>query len=296
MKKKRLFNTIARIGIWFLLSGLGTEAQTPFAWQVSLDTVKQAAFYRITLAPELIAKCRQDLGDLRIRDRDNKFIPYVLKSEQPAPDAYQDVPDPAIRQKDSSNRHSYITLQYQEAYRIDRLQFEIEGPRLYKRHVLLYDKDKVNGWPIAAIDIDPANTSFQIPALKTHGLLLDITNADNAPLVIRKVATAQLDQYLLTYLQPGIGYQLLVGNSSIGVPDYDLKYFVDSLTSNPQELSAGPLQNNSPSVNKRVEPVVKDHSGIILWSIILLVLILLASLSFKLVKATGQKNNGEAPH
>ena len=290
MKKRRLFKNSIRIGIWLLLSGFGGEAQTTFAWRADLDTVKQAAFYRITLSAELIAKCRQDLGDLRIRDRDDKFIPYVLKNEGPAPGIYRGVPAPTIRQKDSSNRHSYITLKYQEAYRIDRLALTIQGPRLYKRHVVLYDNDKVNGWPIASADIDPSNTSLVIAALKTHSLLLDITNADNAPLVISRVATSQLDQYLLTYLQPGRAYQLLVGNPSMGVPDYDLKYFVDSLTSNPRELLAGPLRINSLPVNKSVEPVVKDHSGIVLWSIILLVLILLASLSFKLVKATAQKD------
>ena len=291
MKKKRLFKNSIWIGIWLLLSGFGVDAQTTFAWRADLDTVKQAAFYRIALPAELTAKCRQDLGDLRIRDRDDKFIPYVLKSEQPSPGAYQDVPDPVIRQKDSSNRHSYITLQYQEAYRVDRVELRIQGPRLYKRHVVLYDNDKVNGWPVAVADIDPSNTSLMIPAMKTHSLLLDIANADNSPLVISGAVTAQLEQYLLTYLQPGRAYLLLAGNPSMGAPDYDLKYFVDSLTSHPQELSAGPLEINSLSVNKSAEPVVKDHSGIVLWSIILLVLILLASLSFKLVKATAQKDH-----
>ncbi|HWK06328.1 MAG TPA: hypothetical protein VNS58_21965 [Puia sp.] len=292
MKKKRLFSNIILTGSWVLLSCACGEAQAPFAWHADLDTVKQAAFYRITLPPELIAKCRPDLGDLRIRDRDNKFVPYVLRSVEPGPDAYQDIPDPVIRQKDSSDRHSYITLKYPESYRIDKLTLEIQGPRLYKRRAQLYDNDKINGWPIAAIDIDPVHTSFAIPSLKTHSLLLDITNADNAPLVISRAATAQLDQYLLIYLQPGGAYQLLAGSPSVGPPDYDLKYFVDSLTRDPEGILMGPLQINSLSVSKPGEPAVKDHSGIILWSIILLVLVLLVSLSFKLVKATVKKDKG----
>src|SRR5882762_7420606 len=164
MKKKRLFDKIILTEILVFLSCVGCEAQGRFSWHADLDTIKQAAFYKITLTPEWVAKCRPDLGDLRIRGGDGKFSPYVLKSGGPAADAYQDIPDPVIRQKDSSNQHSYVILQYPEPYRIDKLELTIQGPRLYKRRALVYDNEKVHGSPIAGVDIDPRNTSFRIPS------------------------------------------------------------------------------------------------------------------------------------
>ncbi|MES1249348.1 MAG: hypothetical protein ABUL46_01620 [Chitinophaga rupis] len=292
MKKKRLFDNVLLTGLLVSLSCVGSKAQGPFSWHADLDTIRQAAFYKIPLSPEWVAKCRQDLGDLRILGGDGKFSPYVLRSKEPATDAYTDIPDPVIRQNDSSNQHSYLILQYGGPYRIDKVELIIQEPRLYKRHILVYDNEKDHGWPIAGVDIDPRNTSFRIPSTKTHSLLLDITNADNPPLVISRVATAQLDQYLVTYLQPGITYRLLAGNPQAGPPEYDLKYFVDSLTGDPQELLPGPIQAEGQATGRPVQvKAEKDHSGYILWGIILLVLLLLVSLSLKMVKATAQKDN-----
>lgn len=297
MKTKRWFDKIILAGIWAFLSGACCEAQMPFSWHADLETIQHAAFYKITLTPEWVAKCRQDLADLRIRSGDGKFIPYVLKSGGQASgtggqasDKYLEGPDPAITQKDSGNRHSYIMLQYGEAYRIDKLDLDIRGPQLYKRRMVIYDNEKDKGRPIAETDIDPASASFRLPPVKTHSLLLDITNADNPPLVIRKVATAQLKLFLLTYLQPGVSYQLLTGNPQAGTPDYDLKYFVDSLTRDPQEILPGPLQSENFAGNKPMPAAEKSHSGIILWGIILLVLLLLISLSLKMVKVTAEKD------
>lgn len=292
MQKKQLFDKIMLTGMLVFLSCPGGKAQGLFSWHADLDTIRQAAFYKIPLTPEWVAKCRQDLGDLRIRGEDGRFSPYVLKSGDSAAAAYQEIPDSLIvRQKDSSNRHTYLILEYRESYRIDRLELTIEEPRLYKRRTLVYDNEKEHGWPIAAVDLDPRNTSFKIPSTKTHSLLLDITNADNPPLAISRVAAAQLNQYLLTYLQPGITYQLVAGNPQAGPPDYDLKYFVDSLTRDPLELLPGPIREEGHPASKPVQ--TKDHSGFLLWGIILLVLLLLVSLSLKMVKATAQKDNND---
>jgi hypothetical protein len=335
MKKKRLCNAVVCTGL--LVTGLialpatSCRAQGGFAYRASLDTIKQAAFYRITLQPGLVAKSRVDMADLRIADAENRFIPYVLQRAQPVltrdrsgeplkagasirgfkNGQYLDIPDPLITQKDSSNKHSYITLQYDEAYQIDKLDLHIEGPVLYKRHAGIWDSVSTGEWRVAEITIDPGDTSFSIPSVRTSRLLIDIANEDNVPLHIRKAGTGQLDQYLLTYLQPGGVYHLLTGNSRAVTPDYDLRYFVDSLTKDPQELLAGPLlpmggepgpgaapgsgtMQGSGAAPSKEAVSGKDHSRVILWSIIGLALVLLIFLSFKMMKAIPQKENDES--
>ena len=382
----------------------GQEAQPSFAYRASLDSVRLAGFYKITLQPDLLAKCREDLSDLRIADKEGKFVPYVLKSDLPVftsenftefpilfngerkdsstelviangspgslsalllvmknniaqrtailsgsddrhkwfvirehielqeagsdtsdhyvqaisfpPSNYRffkliledkgllpvnilkagiytrnftsgrylGVPYPALVQKDSSNKHSYITLQYRDHYRIDKLELIVQGPVLYKRQASIYDNGNPGYRAVASIKLSPAGNSFKIPAVRTGSLVLDIANGDNAPLVIQAARTAQLNQYLLAYLQPGYGYSLQGGSPLAVMPEYDLKFFTDSLTRDPQEIASGPLQ---PAVKARgnMPPIAPDRSGILLWGLLALILVLLAFLSFKMVKA-----------
>jgi hypothetical protein len=383
----------------------GQTGQQTFAYRASLDTVKGPGFYKITLPPDLLAKCREDLSDLRIADKDGKFMPYVLKSDLPVfstenftpfpilsderlrdsstevvigngspgsisalllvmkniiayrtailsgsddrkkwfvirehielqeagsdtsdhyvqaitfpPSNYrffklilQDkgllpvnilragvytrnftsgkylgVPYPALSQKDSGNKHSYITLQYRDHYRIDKLDLIIQGPALYKRQAWIYDNGNAGYRQVAAITLSPSGNSFRIPSIRTSRLVLDVANGDNAPLAIQAVRTAQLNQYLLTYLQPGNGYALLGGNALAVMPEYDLKFFTDSLSKDPEEIGSGPLQPVAAVRRNAPPPPTPDHSGIILWGALALVLALLAFLSFKMVKA-----------
>ena len=71
MKRRRLYNgwrafRVGALVICLNLWGLNTEAQVGFMYKATLDTITKDAFYKIELPPALVAKCRVDLGDLRI--------------------------------------------------------------------------------------------------------------------------------------------------------------------------------------------------------------------------------------
>jgi hypothetical protein len=142
---------------------------------------------------------------------------------------------------------------------------------------------------VAEITISPAGTSFAVSPFKTNCLLIDVANEDDSPLVIQAVKSAQLNQYLLTYLQPGDSYCLLGGNMHAVAPDYDLKYFTDSLTRDPQELLSGPMRPESGDIGP-VAPEAKDPSRTLLWVVLGLVLVVLASLSFKMIQSISEKD------
>ncbi|HEX3933568.1 MAG TPA: hypothetical protein VHW43_02745, partial [Puia sp.] len=59
--------------------GIRAGAQGMFTYQAKLDSIAADDFYQIILTPELVAKCRPDLGDLRILGPDKRFVSYVLK-------------------------------------------------------------------------------------------------------------------------------------------------------------------------------------------------------------------------
>jgi hypothetical protein len=279
-----------------------------------LDSVTRAGFYRIILPPQLVAKCRPDLSDLRIYKPDGTTVPYVLRTaiHDRMNAGYLPLPDPVISQKDSSNKHSYYRLQYNDAYRIERLSLIVSNPILYKRTVrIMTAEDSAADKPVTCFSIDPKDTVFLLPAVKTKTLLIDIANGDNAPLVIRKAASAQSGIYLLAYLLAGEGngYELGAGDSIEGPPDYDLHYFTDSLQQHPFDIGLQPVRlraGAAPGQKAHIKQVAGADgpasgvdsgsaagrkSGLLLWSILILILLMLIFVSIKLARAVSQKEN-----
>jgi hypothetical protein len=294
-----------------------TQAQQPSV-TARVDSVNRTGFYRIVLPPQLVANCRPDLSDLRIYKPDGTTVPYVLRTaiHDKMNAGYLPLPDPTISQKDSSNKHSYYRLQYDDAYRIERLSLIVSNPILYKRTVrIMAEEDSTGDKPVTCVSIDPKDTVFLLPAVKAKTLLIDIANGDNAPLVIRRVVSAQSGIYLLAYLLAGEGnrYELGAGDSIEGPPDYDLHYFTDSLQQHPLDIGLQPVRlraGRASGQKARVKEVAGGaasgqdgalaagangasaagrKSGLLLWSILIFILLMLTFVSIKLARAVSQK-------
>jgi hypothetical protein len=293
-----------------------TGAQGVFAYQAGVDSVRADGFYQILLTPELVAKCKPDLSDVRILGPGNRFVSYVLKDSwagKTGEAEWMTIPGAVLTQKDSVNRHTYIFLQFPEAYEIDRLAFMIRDPAFYRREAQVSAEGVHPGEWIGATGITllPGAPMARLPAFRTRRLRIDIDNADNAPLSITEVGCFQLSHCLLAYMKAGVDYRIVAGDARAAVPDYDLKYFTDSLKTAPPKLHLGPVRQtavvNTDKGKQLTAKGVKGagkgvpgagnpgggdggHSGVLLWSILLLVLLLLLYLSLKLARATAQKD------
>jgi len=304
MRKRKRFSSLLlfafAIGIVQPYSRLA--AQGMYTYSANVDTVGRDGFYEIVLTPEVIAKCRPDMGDLRILSSDKKFVSYALKDSQEArnPTAEMALPEGRMVQKDSSDRHSYITITFPEAYAVDWIGFDIRSPVFFKRSLKIVAEDThPNEW-LADADLEPEKKIFRIPTIKTRRLRIIVANADNAPLEISHVHCYQTSRYLVAYLRAGQNYRLYTGNVQAAAPDYDLKYFTDSLKATPPVLFVQSLQR----IGSQDQPVVKmptgsgkepiasgkDHSGLLLWSCLLVVLLFLVYFSVRMAKAIAKKD------
>jgi hypothetical protein len=304
MKRIRLYKWLVPFfgGMFFLCCG--TCAQGVFSCRATLDTVKEDGFYKIVLSPELIAKCRGDLGDLRIAGPGGKSVSYVLKDPSAVAGVqgqWIDLPEGKMQQRDSGNKHSYVVLQYPEAFKIDSLTFTIANPLYYKREARVSAEGTVPGeWALAAdITIDPQHRGFRIPTVKTYRLLIDISNEDNSPLLISEVAARQSARYLLAYLQSGRAYYVLGGNPQATMPRYDLSYFTDSMSRAPRDLSIDSLQYAYNRELPDLEAITTGHMvttghinrpGLLLWVSLFIVLFILIYFSIRMVKSIGKKD------
>lgn len=279
-------------------------AQGPFMYAANMDTVSRDGFYEIVLTPEIVAKCRADMGDLRVLGPDKRFVSYALKDSQEArmPSAGMAISEAQMVQKDSNDRHSYLTVTFPEAYSIDWVGFAVRKPAFFKRSLqILAEGTHPGEWTIVGdAELNPEKKLFRVPTVKTHRLDIAIANADNAPLEISNITCYQTKRYLVAWLRAGEAYRLYTGNAQATAPDYDLKYFTDSLKTIPQQLFVHSLQRigseDQPVVQTPAIPAgektatTKDHSSILLWSCLLVMLLFLVYFSVRMVKAIGKKD------
>jgi len=267
----------------------------------ALDTVKSAGIYRIVLPPEFVSRCLPDLSDIRIIDGEGKEAPYVLRTggNDPLNAGPLPIPDPKIHHWDSSNRHSYYLLNYDDSYRIDRLSLVITQPPLYRRTAVVFNvREARDRLKLVTINIDPGDSVFTLPPVRTGRLLIDVDNGDNEPLALTRVATFQSGICLLAYLQPRRRYRLAPDMSHAGdkPPQYDLRYFTDTVRS-PVTIGLGPLMTVSgtglPAPFRTAEKTTGGRSGPLLWTIVAFILALLLYVSVKMVRALDKRKHDD---
>ncbi len=71
MKKKNRFK-FCLLALSFF-SVLQAQSQEHFAYKGAIDTIKETKFYKINLSPQVVAKCKSGLDDIRIFDEDEKL-------------------------------------------------------------------------------------------------------------------------------------------------------------------------------------------------------------------------------
>ena len=405
MEQSHMHKLLLLISI-FLLKNCFVFAQNNATYQAKIGTIAQSGFYNISLSPQVIAKCKSELEDIRIKDNGDKEIPYILYTESAQPDeeaftefplsysedrtaiyinnilpnsldklflliknseaqriatlsgsddetqwfvikeniilqneftadsddfvqsvsfpkssykyfrimmpgknvlplnivkagvyrhnftsnVYDSLPQPAIIQKDSSDKKSYIWLSFDDNYQVDKLSLYFSGSKFYKRYVVLYDKNTIN--PALAEDtVFSVNQSGIDLHAKTNRLLLVIDNKDNLPLTVNHVIAFQLHTSVTAYLEMDKNYALYFGDSTAIAPSYDLQYFSDSIGSNILPLSVKTIKKIATA------PVVKkEESNIgkwLLWGIIIAVLLALIYFSFRMIRDISNKKDND---
>lgn len=196
---------------------------------------------------------------------------------------YQEIPTPAILQKDSSDRRSYIRLLFNDAYPVGKLTFKIKQPALYKRSMSLYDTTGRRNRLVGEAVLQPGNDSITTYDFKNKEILMVIENFDNPPLEFNEIKGYQLRQYIIANLQQQQQYVMVMSNEKATAPVYDLEYFANSIQVQPQELTPGVPEVNQSAITQP-PPAKKGLPQVWLWTIIIAVLLGLLWMSARLIK------------
>lgn len=199
---------------------------------------------------------------------------------------YAELPIPSFKQKDSSNKNSYIQISFNDAYVIDKLIVEVSGPKFFKRNLNLYAGNTISTSYRYTATINATTTQLSLAGLKSRDILLQINNDDNEPLKIQSIKAFQLQEYVLAYLESGHQYKLLFGDSLAEQPKYDLAAFKDSINKNLPILNIGAIESIE---YKLTTSPTSSSNKYLLWIALFVVVLILLLFSYKMVQEIKRK-------
>lgn len=197
---------------------------------------------------------------------------------------------PVIVTQHDTVKISYVTIDLDDKYLINKIHLAVKGPKYFKRTVAIYDAGLKALGLISETELNSATGSNLFLSVKTKRVLLIIANDDNLPLAITNAQVYQADEYIVGYLETG-QYYLLTGNANAVAPNYDLKFFKDSLHGfipriTHLEVVKNPAYHFSAAAKKK-------ENAIIVWLAIIVSLLLLSLLSSKMMTEVNKKQPNE---
>ncbi|MEO8415800.1 MAG: hypothetical protein ABI472_19210 [Ginsengibacter sp.] len=125
MKKK----TLHKIGICLVAFFLTTKAQSQsnYKYKAPLESVVATKFYKILLPPQVVAKCKDGLEDIRVFDEDGKQVPYILQEDLPAFKTENFTEFPVIKFTREKDKQTHIILKNTSGHAIDNLLLFIKN-------------------------------------------------------------------------------------------------------------------------------------------------------------------------
>ena len=206
--------------------------------------------------------------------------------------SFVELVQPVFSQKDSGSV-TRITLKFKDAYQINKLHLKLTGSKFFMRRVNVYQLEGMNRHLIAdtpVLSVKPIQELF----IQARGpqIELEIYNSDNPPLKLEEVHAFQVRQSIIAYLEKGEKYELFTGNPKVSEPNYDIKFFTDSITMRLPEINTGTLVKNAISEGKPIQK--KADLTWLIWAAAIAILALLTFITFKMVREVGDRSADEA--
>jgi len=201
---------------------------------------------------------------------------------------YVQIPVSSFTQKDSA-KSSTVIIHFKDSYPINKIHLDIASPKFYKRKINIYQLSGKYFRLLTDTVINSTDASDLIFSAKTKAIELEIINEDNPPLSIKSATAYELTQKVIAYLEKNKQYQMLFGDSTIDAPNYDLKFFADSLQRKFSQLTPA-----STEVNPLYKPKqIKESKAIPAWAIwvaIASVVLILMMLTLKMTQEVKKRD------
>lgn len=164
-----------------------------FSAKATLKPVDKDGFYTIAISPMLSSYLATDFRDLRIADEQKNFVPYIIRSPQPAFSAYSYIKLPIIKNELADSGRSILVIQNDATKKIAAIALILRNAAV-TRTAAISGSDDTSRWFTIDEDIyfqkqfvtdtDKYIQTIQFPASTYKYLKLVIDNGKNNPLHI----------------------------------------------------------------------------------------------------------------
>ena len=216
-----------------------------------------------------------------------KFLQAGVYTEYAATLSYVPVLPVQLTRIDSS-KTTYITIKLQDNYQVNKLHLNITAPKYFKRDVSVYQITGRDKQLLGEAELNSTKATDLLIAAKANQLILQISNGDNLPLTITGIDAYQSAESLISYLDGQQSYRLLAGDQLVQAPEYDLKFFADSIRDNTPQISHEAVGQNTAYQIKQPTKAGRDYT-VFIWIAIVVAAGLLLFLTLKMTKEVKKK-------
>lgn len=192
----------------------------------------------------------------------------------------------------ASQKKTYVKLQLSGTQFVDKIEFNVSGAKYYRRNATLFEKrshipkkGKRTEYyrPVHSFELTSSRTTIIEPnELRGHEFLVEIENQDNPPLSISSIQVFQLNRYLTAWLSSDLNYTMKFGAQKLNAPVYDLAFFKDSIPDQIELIQPGNVKMIARAEAATSKSLFSNKN--IIWIAIIVVMIVLAFMSAKLVR------------
>lgn len=130
----------------FLFASLTASAQLKsFAYRTDVQQIDSSGVYRIVLKPELIAKSRAGLADIRLVDNSGKTQAYALSGTVPAGEADKFIVFPEVKTNTTTDTATVFVAENKNRLNVSELYLKLKKTDVY-RAVALSGSDDLVKW------------------------------------------------------------------------------------------------------------------------------------------------------
>lgn len=197
-----------------------------------------------------------------------------------------------------SNKITYTHLKYNSSTRTERMRVLVSGPEFYYRKIHFKIKRTSTNrkgktkmyWDYIGTYYLDSNTEniFDLGGQNLKDVYVEIENGDDQPLKIETIESYLLKNYLVAELDSSMTYAVVFGNPKARSPKYDLRHFANNI---PEDLPV--VKMSEMFTNKEKQTSINSNHWLdnkyLIWTIIAVVGMVLAFISFSMIKEMGKK-------
>jgi hypothetical protein len=234
-----MWNNISIIALVLLITN-GYAQQ--YRWKSELDSVKSEGFYNIVLTPDISSRLNDDFSDIRIKDANEKEIPYILKSEIPYFDQQLFKEYPIVEKTIIKNCCTKIIIRNASKTNINNISLVLKNSDAIKVARVLGSDDKKEWYGIkqsyvfqnSYSETSPTTTNvIGFPLSNYEYYMFEVSDYYSAPLNVLKAG--YYDSYIMQGKYLPVPAPSLMQSDSMTIKKTYIKitfnenYFIDQL-------------------------------------------------------------------